>query len=665
MATETAPARVASASGTPVRGSAPSYFSSDIWRTIIFTLAAIPMGVISAVVAWALYHLIMIFTGLAFYGVFTLKTPVYPPTEGLGIKALIIPVAGALIVGLMARYGTDRIRGHGIPEAMEAVLTQGSRISAKVAIFKPISAAIAVGTGGPFGAEGPIIQTGGAIGSLIGQAFNLTSTERRILLACGAAAGMVGIFNTPMAAVALTLELLLFEFRIRSLAPVIVAAAVAAACRPLLLGGAVMFHVTAPITYSSPVSLVWLAPLGVLVGIAAAILSTSFFVIEEFFEKLRISMIFKPALGAVVLGLAAMAEPRVLGMGYTIITNTLNGDYSSPTLFLLAVGKSVALVFSLGAGTSGGLLAPMLLIGAALGTGYGRGIALIAPGMALSPALCGIVAMSGIFSAAARAPLTSFLFAFELTGNYHAVVPLMIGCMFAELTTRSLNRESIMTGRLVQRGLRTPQHLEPNPLIALHVSDVMSHVTATVIADLPLIEVVRGITHKSTQPFRWALPVVTADGILVGMTTRGELLKAAEDDENHVRPARDFASSTVVTTTPDEALSDATERMVDGDYGLLPVVSPDGQGRLVGILTRGDILRADRERRAREQLRERFLRPLWVRAARRDGSDAQAPDGPPAATITPEALDSETLELESSQGDALADDAPEPRAPAS
>ncbi len=615
MATKTAPTLVAPASRVPTRASAQSYFSSDVWRTIVFTLAAIPIGVISAVVAWALYHLIMIFTGLAFYGVFTLKTPIYPPTSGMGIKALIIPVAGALIVGLMARYGTDRIRGHGIPEAMEAVLTQGSRISAKVAFFKPISAAIAVGTGGPFGAEGPIIQTGGAIGSLIGQAFNLTSTERRIRLACGAAAGMVGIFNTPMAAVALTLELLLFEFHIRSLAPVIVAAAVAAACRPLLLGSAVMFHVTAPVTYGSPVSLVWLAPLGVLVGIVAAILSKSFFIIEEFFEKLPISMIFKPALGAVVLGLVALVEPRVLGMGYTIITSTLNGDYSSPTLVLLAVGKSVALIFSLGAGTSGGLLAPMLLIGAAIGTGYGRGISMIVPGMALSPALCGIVAMSGVFSAAARAPLTSFLFAFELTGNYHTVVPLMIGCMFADLTARSLNRESIMTGRLVQRGLRTPQHLEPNLLASLHVSDVMSHAAMTVIADLPLIEVIRSLTNGG-QSRRWALPVVTTYGTLVGMTTRGELLKAAENEENHARPARDFASSDVVTTTPDEALSDATERMIEGDYGLLPVVSPDGQGRLVGILTRGDILRADHRHRTRENLRERYLRPLWVKVTR-------------------------------------------------
>ncbi|HEX9038775.1 MAG TPA: chloride channel protein [Ktedonobacterales bacterium] len=603
----------------------PDYFNSDIGHTIQLTLAAIPMGGIGALAAWALYHLIMIFTGLAFYGELTLKAPIYPPASGLGIKALIVPVAGALLVGLMARYGAERIRGHGIPEAMEAVLTQGSRISARVALFKPISAAIAVGTGGPFGAEGPIIQTGGAIGSLIGQAFHLTASERRTLLACGAAAGMVGIFNTPMAAVALALELLLFEFRVRSLAPVIVAAAVAAACRPLLLGGAVMFHVTAPIAYSSPLSLIWLAPLGVLVGIAAALISRAFFLIEGFFDRLPVSMIFKPAIGAFVLGLVALVEPRVLGMGYLTITHTLNGDFSSPALLLLGLGKTVGLLFSLGSGTSGGLLAPMLLIGAALGVGYGRGVALLAPGMALSPALCGVVAMSGLFSSAARAPLTSFLFAFELTGNYHAVAPLMIGCMFAEVTARALNRESIMTGRLVQRGVRAPEHLEPHPLSALRVSDVMSRATITVPADLPLAAVLRTLSEPQSHSLRWALPVVTVEGALVGMTTRGALLQAARDETNAQQAAREFATIPAVSAQPDDALTDAVERMLDGDYGLLPVVSTDGEGRLVGILTRGDILRADLRRREHDRRRERFL-----------GASRPAPSDTPVAQSTPE-----------------------------
>ncbi len=470
--------------GDPIR-------RGDVRQTIIFSFAAIPMGVIGAFCAWLLYHLINIITGFAFYGKLMLQTPVYPPTHGLGIMALIIPVAGALVVGVMARYGTDRIRGHGIPEAMEAVLTQESRISSRVAIFKPISAAFAVGSGGPFGAEGPIIQTGGAIGSLIGQAFHMTLSERRILLACGAAAGMVGIFNTPMAAVALALELLLFEFRARSLVPVIIASAVAAGCRTFLLGSNVMFHVQVPVTLGSPVNLLWLAPLGVIVGVCAVIISKSLYQIEEFFDRLPVSILFKPALGAVVLGLVALVEPRVLGMGYTVITSILDGAYSNPTVALLAVGKAVALVFSLGAGTSGGLLAPLLLVGAGVGVGYGRALNGIFPGVGLSPSMCGIVAMSGLFGSAARAPLTSFLFAFELTGNAHAIVPLMVGCMAADLTARALMSESVMTERLARRGLRISQDLEANHFATMPVRLVMRPAVAALSASLKLSDALR------------------------------------------------------------------------------------------------------------------------------------------------------------------------------
>ncbi|MGH2486760.1 MAG: chloride channel protein, partial [Ktedonobacterales bacterium] len=354
-------------------------------------------------------------------------------------------IIGGLLVGVMAKYGTDRIRGHGIPEAMEAVLKNKSRVGLRVAIFKPISAAIAVGSGGPFGAEGPIIQTGGALGSLIGQTMKMTAKERRILLACGGAAGMVGIFNTPIAGVALALELLLFEFRARSLVPVIIASAVAAACRTLLLGSAPMFNIGTFPGIGGPLDLLWFVPLGIIVGVGSVIISKLLYIIEEFFDHLKVDMLFKPALGAVVLGLVALFQPRVLGMGYTYITDVLRNQYSATTLISLGVGKTIALVASLGACTSGGLLAPMLLIGATLGSCYGRGIHALVPAAGINPGICAIVAMSSLFSAAARAPLTSFIFAFELTGDYHAILPLMIGCMIADIVSRSLSRESVMT----------------------------------------------------------------------------------------------------------------------------------------------------------------------------------------------------------------------------
>ncbi|HET9110459.1 MAG TPA: chloride channel protein [Ktedonobacterales bacterium] len=632
----------------------------DVRQIIVFSLAAIPMGVIGAVCAWALYHLINIFTGLAFYGKLMLQTPVYPPAHGLGIKALIIPVVGALLVGVMARYGTDRIRGHGIPEAMEAVLAKESRINLKVAIFKPISAAIAVGSGGPFGAEGPIIQTGGAIGSLIGQAFHLTSHERRILLACGAAAGMVGIFNTPMAAVALALELLLFEFRARSLVPVIIASAVAAGCRTVLLGSAVMFHVTVPVTLGSAANLFWLVPLGIMVGVVAVIMSKSLNWIEEYFDRLPVTLLVKPAMGAVVLGLVAMVEPRVLGMGYTVITSILDGAYSNPTVALLAIGKAVALVFSLGAGTSGGLLAPMLLIGAGMGVGYGRALNSFIPGLGLSPSMCGIVAMSGLFASAARAPLTSFLFAFELTGNVHAIVPLMIGCMAADVTARALSRESVMTERLVRRGLRISQDLEINHLAALSVRAVMSAPVAALSASMPLGDALRLLAGAAmrTEPAavgvaapatgsdqadvvlsgasangvssdadasdgaghdgadgnklsiprkQWTFPIVDEAGALVGVVSRGDLLDAAADPSQMRQPISAFAVREAQVATPDEPVADALARLVAGGFALLPVVSGDGSKRIIGSFTRTDAVRARRVIEEQASRRERTI----------------------------------------------------------
>ena len=611
------------------------------------------MGILGAISAWLLYHLINIFTGIAFYHRFTTQSPLYPPPHGLGIMALVIPVLGALLVGVMAKFGTDRIRGHGIPEAMEAVLKNKSRVGVRVAIFKPISAAIAVGSGGPFGAEGPIIQTGGALGSLIGQTMKMSAKERRILLACGGAAGMVGIFNTPIAAVALALELLLFEFRARSLIPVIIASAVAAACRIALLGSLPMFSLGALPGIGGPLDLLWFLPLGVIVGVCSVIISKCLYVVEEFFDRLKIDLLFKPALGAVVLGLVALFQPRVLGMGYTYITDVLKNHYSVTTLLSLGVGKTVALVASLGAGTSGGLLAPMLLIGATLGSGYGRGIHALWPHAGINPGICAIVAMSSLFSAAARAPLTSCIFAFELTGDYRAILPLMIGCMVADIVSRSLSRESVMTERLVRRGLRVDQGFEARLLNFLNVGEVMTRTLDTLSERTPLRVAVRALLGEpvglsllhvyglnlpngANAPAResdtgvadatdeqaeatagdvcalglrahWTFPVLDVHGRLSGIVTRGELLAAADDPARLEQPVGAFATTPVIVCFADESVDAALMRMLAGDYQLLPVVDRADPRTLVGVLSRQDILRAWRLRDLDETQRERII----------------------------------------------------------
>jgi H+/Cl- antiporter ClcA len=649
-------------------------------RLILFSAFGALMGIIGAVAAWALYHLIMIFTGIAFYHTFSLQTPLYPPTENIGAAAIIIPVIGGLIVGVIAKYGSDRIKGHGIPEAMEAVLRHKARVSPRIAIFKPISAAIAVGTGGPFGAEGPIIQTGGAIGSLIGQSMRMTTAERRTLLACGGAAGMVGIFNTPIAGVALALELLLFEFRARSLVPVIIASAVAAAVRTVLLGGNVMFAIGKTPGIGGPLDVLWFVPLGIIVGLGAVIFSKGLTWVEEFFERLSINPILKPAIGALILGIIAFFQPLVLGMGYPTITKILENGFGNGTLIGLSLGKAVALIASLGSGTSGGLLAPMLLVGAGIGSIYGRGITSLFPAAGINPGICGVVAMSSLFSAAARAPLTSFVFAFELTGDYKAIVPLMVGCMIADIVARSLTSESVMTERLVKRGLRIDQGYEPNLLGMVSVSDVMTRTIDTLRASTPLPVALRGLlgeplAHSLVKFYggtipgdaavsaasgspngngssngasngigagpeidgkesdegdegvvcavglhqRWMFPVVDDDGKLVGVITRGDLLNAAAQHEQSDCTVGDLATKDLVVAHPSESLQAAVTRMLAHDFAALPVVDQQQHNCLVGVLGRSDVLRARLAYVRDETQRERSLRLGLLRRYRPTG----------------------------------------------
>lgn len=622
-------------------------------QLVLFSIWGVLLGIIGAVTAWALYHLINIFTGLAWYGSVTTRSPLYPPPAGIGLLTIVVPVIGGLIVGVMAKYGTDRIRGHGIPEAMEAVLRHKSKISLRVAIFKPISAAIAVGTGGPFGAEGPIIQTGGAIGSLIGQTRKMSASERRILLACGGAAGMVGIFNTPIAAVALAIELLLFEFRARSLVPVVLASATAAACRVYLLGSKPMFGLGNLPAINGSLDLLWFVPLGIIIGVLAVVISKALFVIEEWFDRLHIDMILKPALGALVLGCVAYFQPRVLGMGYTYITETLQGHYANGTLLTMGVGKSIALVFSLGAGTSGGLLAPMLLIGATVGVGFGRGMHVLFPMAGLSPSLCGIVAMSSLFSAAARAPLTSFLFAFELTGDYRAILPLMVGCMIADVVARTLSSESVMTERLARRGLRIRQDYEAQMLQGVQVGEIMTRAVDTIQASLrvrdvlaqllgnalseavpengrasvdldansPVVEMSRedgtvtagaqdGAASRITNTLHWHnnFPVVGEDGRLHGFISRDDLLHAFRDHALRDMPVGAIAQPAPEPLSPAESALAAFTRMLAEGKSLLPVVQAMEPHQLIGVLGPDDMLKAWKIRQAEEYDRERILR---------------------------------------------------------
>ncbi len=427
----------------------------------ISVLAAV-VGMIAGVVAFLLYNLIGLFTNLAFYHVWSFHFR-SPAANQLGAWVIVIPVVGGILVGFMAKYGSPKIKGHGIPEAMEAVITSKSRIEAKVAILKPISAAIAIGTGGPFGAEGPIIQTGGAFGSLIGQIFSTTASERKVLLACGAGAGMAATFNTPIAGVILAIELLLFEFRSRSFIPLVIATTLATSVRQLLLGTGAMFNVL-PMDFGIPRALPYYLVLGIVCGGIAIAFTKALYFVEDHFDRLPIPELWHPAIGALALGIIGFFVPRVLGVGYDTLADILNNNLALKVLVLVAVCKSVALLLSLGSGTSGGLLAPMFISSAAAGGLFAMGVNAVIPAAHLSPGACALVAMAAVFGSASRATFAFIVFAFEIVHDFNAVLPLMLVSVIASAIAMRYLPNSIMTEKLARRGLDIHQDYEANAL---------------------------------------------------------------------------------------------------------------------------------------------------------------------------------------------------------
>src|SRR6202140_4268551 len=430
------------------------------------------VGVIAGIVAFLLYNLIGLFTNLSFYHEWSFHFR-SPANNQLGPWVIVMPVIGGIIVGFMAKYGSPKIKGHGIPEAMEAVLTSKSRIEAKVAILKPLSAAIAIGTGGPFGAEGPIIQTGGAFGSVIGQIFSTTASERKVLLACGAGAGMAATFNTPIAGVILAIELLLFEFRARSFIPLVIATTLATSVHLMLLGRGAMFHMQ-PTDFNIPAGLPYYLLLGVVCGFAAIGFTKLLYLVEDQFDRLPINEFWHPAIGALGLGIIGYFVPRVLGVGYDTISDILNNNLAWKLLLLIAVFKSLALLLSLGSGTSGGLLAPMFMASAALGGLFAAAVNRVVPGASLAPGAFALVAMGAVFGAAARATFTFIVFAFELTRDYNSVLPLMLVSVIADAIAIRYLRNSIMTEKLARRGLDTHAEYEANVMKQTKVGEIMA-----------------------------------------------------------------------------------------------------------------------------------------------------------------------------------------------
>ena len=491
-------------------------------RVIPIAALAIVIGVFAAYVAAALLKLIAFFTNLFFFQRVD-ATTVSPAAHHLGPLVIVVPVIGALIVGIMARFGSDKIRGHGIPEAIEAILMNGARVEPKVALLKPISAAISIGSGGPFGAEGPIIMTGGAFGSLIAQFFHLTSAERKTLLVAGASAGMSATFAAPVASVILGVELLLFEWKPRSVIPVALASVTAAALRTHILGLGPVFPVPVHSPSITPAALASCLLVGLLGGVASALLTEGVYKSEDLFARLPIHWMWWPALGGLVIGVGGYIFPEALGVGYDVIGRLLQGDAPLRLMVGVLLVKSTIWAVSLGSGTSGGVLAPLLMVGGALG-----GLeASFLP--AAGPGFWALVSMGCVLGGTMRAPLTAVVFALELTHDINVLLPLLLAVTVSYGFTVLLLRRSILTEKISRRGYHLSCEYAVDPLEIVFAKEVMQPMNGHVPTPHGVVahpdEPLRVIVYRMASTGKTELPVVS-DGQPVGWLTLTDLLAA-------------------------------------------------------------------------------------------------------------------------------------------
>ena len=577
------------------------------WRVLPISLLAMAIGVVCAFVALALLRLIGLFTNLFYFGRWDTAL-VSPAGNRLGIFSVLVPIGGALIIGVMARFGSERIRGHGIPEAIESILLNGSRIEPKIALLKPISSAISIGSGGPFGAEGPIIMTGGAVGSMIAQLFHLTSAERKTLLVAGAAGGMSATFAAPVAAVLLAVELLLFEWKPRSLIPVALASAVAAVARRYLLGFGPLFPVPAHPLFIGPSGLLGCALVGLLAGALSALLTISVYAAEDAFQHLRIHWMWWPAIGGLFIGLGGLVFPQALGVGYDTIGALLQGNVTTHVILGVLLVKWFIWAVSLGSGTSGGVLAPLLMMGGALG-----GLeAMFLPheGAGFWP----LISMGAILGGTMRSPFTSIVFAFELTHDANVFLPLLVGSVIAHAFTVLTLKRSILTEKVARRGYHLSREYAVDPLEILFAHEVMRTTVAVLAGTSTVREIQTSLNAEHRQKQR-LLPVVNPDGTLAGVLTRKDIRDRIEQDGQSAMdlPLQDLVRTNPADVYSDEPLRVVVYRMAESGFTRMPVIQR-ATGKFLGLISLEDLLKArsrhlEEERRREQTLKLRFFFP--------------------------------------------------------
>jgi chloride channel protein, CIC family len=558
-------------------------------RIGLLTLLSVGIGFAAGFIAFALYHLIGLITNLYYYGNFNFSFA-SPQFNHLGLLVILLPASGGLIAGVLIKYGSTRIIGHGIPETMESVLLNRSKIEPKVGVLKAVSAAVTIGSGQPFGAEGPIIQTGGAFGSFIGQSVSMTGAERKILLVSGAAAGMAATFGTPIAAILLSIELLLFEFRVKSLVPVAIASAIGAWMHIYLISPQPLFQ-TPAYDFGGLAALPFYAGLGLVCGVLGSVMSRGLYATEHLFARSKIGQPWLPALGGLAVGVAGLAVPQALGVGYDVITGVLTGQYVVGIVLLILVAKAVAWLLAMGSQTSGGTLAPLFMIGGSMGFLYGSGVVAVSPGLGVVPSVFAVAGMAAVFGTASRAPFTSIIFALEVTKDYQGVIPIIITVVIAELVGEVLMDDSIMTQRLAERGLHVRHIYDYNPLRMISIKTVMSSPALSVESLTPVVELFK-VASRNDHPFKTRKRlIVTRDGKPVGAVSREQLFEGAAKAD----PAMtvfDICNKDIATIPQDEFAYEGLRKMTLHGIHFLAVV--DKKGDLVGYLSQGDISRAMR-----------------------------------------------------------------------
>lgn len=566
-------------------------------RVLFIAVMAIAIGLVGTFVALALLRLIGFFTNLFYYQRIG-NTLVSPAGNHMGWWAVLVPVAGGLIIGLMARYGSERIRGHGIPEAIESILISGSKVQPRLAILKPLSAALSIGTGGPFGAEGPIIMTGGAIGSMIAQFFHLTSTERKTLLVAGAAAGMSATFAAPLSAILLAVELLLFEWKPRSLIPVALASATAGAARRYFIGLGPLFPTPPHPVFIGPAGLIGCVICGLLAGALSALLTGVIYAAEDGFAMLPIHWMWWPAIGGLVIGLGGLIFPQALGVGYDTIGSLLQGNGAIGLLLGILLVKSTIWAVSLGSGTSGGVLAPLLMMGGALG-GLESSF-LPAAGAGFWP----LVSMGAILAGTMRSPFTGIVFAIELTHDINMVLPLIVAAVIAHTFTVLVLKRSILTEKVARRGFHLSREYSVDPLEVLFVHEVMRTRLIAFEGGSTVGEARSMLKNGDPARGQHLYPVIDEDRRLSGVITRKDL--AAYSGERTLTSG--VARHNAVVAVADEPLRAVVDRMAETGYTRMPVVDSSEGRRIVGMVSLEDLLRARARNLTEERSRERVLR---------------------------------------------------------